>query len=184
MAKSKNKKEWKPSRKQLAALHKGAHAKRTPKQIEALKKYQWKDGESGNRAGRPKAGWAFADLIREFGDKEIPKKYQSECSELCKEFGNTWKHGLVAMMYKFALDGHSQFASYLIERVDGKASLVSINNETNVQAVIVLPEVVETPVEEIEVGQNILQLPPVNGNGNGHFNGNGHNGHSDLLDRP
>jgi hypothetical protein len=151
---------------------------------EAMEARKWKAGESGNPKGRPKGGWAFADLIREFGDKKIPAKYAKDCKELCADFGDTWKHGLIAMIYRFALNGSAAHANFLLERIDGRAPLININNQTDVQAVIVLPEIVETPIEQIEVGSEMLQLPPVNGNGNGHFNGNGHNGHSDLLDRP
>ncbi len=152
------------------------------KYTEKVAANRWQKGQSGNPAGRPPAGFSFAELIREFGDKEIPAKYRKVCEEICKDFGDTWKHGFVAMMYKFAFEGQAQFANYLIERVDGRAPLVNINNQTDVHAVVVLPEIVETqvdPVEQIEVSRdNLLQLPPVNGNGNGH------NGHSDLLDRP
>jgi hypothetical protein len=80
----------------------------------------FKPGQSGNPNGRPVAGWSWAELIREYGNKDCPAEFSSKLglSEKPK-----WKEVVIAMAYRHAAKGNASILKTLVEYIDGRVPL-------------------------------------------------------------
>lgn len=149
-----------------------------PNTIANLKK--WPKGVSGNPAGRAKAGFTFAELIREYGEKECPPAL---LKELGLKEGAPWKMVVVAMAYRHAAKGNSSIFRTLVEYIDGRIPNIEIHNTESQQNIIILPALEDAeeydPIAALRESTNLLEpvnviAAPIEDNGNGNTNGNGH----------
>lgn len=85
--------------------------------VENLKPYQWKPGESGNPAGRPKRGEEFIQALHEIVDKK----------ELAEK------------IWEKAKDGDTYCLRYLYDRLVGKPK-ESVEHSGNIERPIILIE--------------------------------------------
>lgn len=94
------------------------HRKINERSLANLKK--WPEGVSGNAKGRPPAGWTWAELIHQYGDKECPSEFSSKLglSEKPK-----WKEVVVAMAFRHAAKGNASILKTLVEYIDGRVPL-------------------------------------------------------------
>ena len=86
---------------------------------EHLKPYQFKPGESGNPAGRPKNALTIKNALGRMAD-EIPEDSEKPRHELLSEY--CWAQ---------ALKGDRWFIQFVTEHKEGKPSQTNINIETD-----------------------------------------------------
>ena len=67
----------------------------------------WKPGQSGNPNGRPPAGWSWAEMLREMGDKT---KYGT---------GKTYKEIMGKKLWEECIRGNVHAMKALMNRMDG-----------------------------------------------------------------
>jgi hypothetical protein len=113
-------------------------------------------GKSGNPKGRAPAGWTWAELIREYGDKDCPPKY---AKALGLKENPKWKDVVVAMAFRHAAEGNASILKTLFEY---NAPVVATNNET-VQSVIILPAINEEKYDDSGAALREIYLNKGNG---------------------
>lgn len=77
-------------------------------------------GQSGNPKGRAPAGWTWAELIREYGDKDCPPQF---AQKLGLNENPKWKEVVIAMAYRHAAKGNSSILKTLVEYIDGRVPI-------------------------------------------------------------
>lgn len=70
----------------------------------------WKKGQSGNPKGRPPAGDAWAEILREMGE-EIYEDGRARREKVCEQ------------LFRMAEDGDMRAIQLIIERVEGKPTV-------------------------------------------------------------
>ena len=79
---------------------------------------QFQPGKSGNPNGRPKKGFAIADLLRAIGDEQSTFTYVDP--DTGKEREATKRMAMLLNTYMLAIKGESWAVNFIAEREDGK----------------------------------------------------------------
>lgn len=77
---------------------------------QALEKYSWKPGQSGNPGGRPRNG-IFKDLYTELSNQVVPGDLENR----------TYARLIAMAMFRKAVMGNIPAAAEIMDRVEGKA---------------------------------------------------------------
>lgn len=93
---------------------------------------QWKQGQSGNPAGRPKGVKTMADILRRIGKVVAPESTRLRLSKLFgKEMPKlTMQEAVLWRVYEAALRGYPWAVKFIAERTEGKVKETIDENVT------------------------------------------------------
>lgn len=107
---------------------------------DVLKKHQFKKGQSGNPAGRPRIGKTIPDLLRWAGDQKTPEQLAAKMRSVYNLPPNmplTVEQTVALVVYANAMKGSIQHIQFIADRTEGKVKDVLDLTENAVKLRIV-----------------------------------------------